>query len=321
MEGVHEAPSSDHVGAPQLQEVGYATTGSPTDPSHTPHPHVYTHMMLQQGAGSCKLPPPQTLASASSRDTSNNLSSALLQDSGTASTTVCSSTSSSPASIMLAQGPNIPSQPRGQPPPPHHPPPHPLPHPQNNPRFDQPFPRRQPEPSIQENSYAEIPYGSLPVNNLDVYNQHKPDPRTNDWKNGNLINIALGQEYPRRTSTNGGPHGDSYRGPDVVGPRVHTNSSLVHLRDGPDGLHRVPDPRMATVDLPTPDFTCTHITPEKRKKKKGRHALLHVIVMALAGIAYIGLGALAGYYFGKSSKSSIVSLVHNLFLDVPQTGD
>ena len=33
-----------------------------------------------------------------------------------------------------------------------------------------------------------------------------------------------------------------------------------------------------------------------------RQLTIHVAVMALAGVAYLGLGGLAGYYIGKSRK-------------------
>ena len=60
---------------------------------------------------------------------------------------------------------------------------------------------------------------------------------------------------------------------------------------------------MATLDVPPTDFKGEK---EECRKRKSRQMLTYVVIMALAGIAYLILGGIGGYYYGKSGKLKFI---------------
>lgn len=49
-------------------------------------------------------------------------------------------------------------------------------------------------------------------------------------------------------------------------------------------------------------------TEMKRKCPITRQATVHVTIMALAGVVYLGVGGLAGFYIGKSCEYKLFSV-------------
>lgn len=192
---------------------------------------------------------------------------------------------------------------------PNNPPPHPRgpapPHPLPPLQLTQEYPRHPAELALIENSYAEIPYGSLPPNNFES-DQHNS---RNDWtKNNNFVNLNLGLEYPIRREqalVQGQQQQAGFR-PAELSPqqRAGNATSIVHLRDGPDGLQRIPEPRIAGMEgPPSPDFRSSEKGQKgQTKSRKTRRTIMFVIIMAVAGVVYLTLGGLAGYYYGTSGK-------------------
>ncbi len=81
-------------------------------------------------------------------------------------------------------------------------------------------------------------------------------------------------------------------------PRYPATTTQENIRSPDSGVGIVD--RASLKDRTIDEYDMYELQKQKRQKKK--YAVIHVVIMAVAGIAYVGIGVLAGYFLGQSCK-------------------